>query len=177
MKNIEIVIDASASAIMHATEKYLINLQFDPSLENDNINVSYYSSGEKLRAKLHEIDLSSDEKRKFFMSGDNYSEIIKSKFESNPDMVIFISDCMENPLSKNSITNDKTILLVVSTQELRDAENYIKQVKDLPNIKTTTSSKYLSPYSLMSAYNNFRDKLDKLRGLSNNENLENKLKP
>lgn len=179
MRNIEIIIDASASANITEVEKYLVTMQMDPSLEKDNIQVSFFSGGEKINKNLNdlEIPLNEEDKNNLFGSGDDYNRIIKEKLKKDPDVLMFISDFMDRAMEKKSLGNSKTNVIFLCTQK-DDFVNqfFLAEVKDLPNVKKGYTDKYISLDRILKNDLLINDKISKLRLVTNNE-TESRPKP
>jgi predicted metal-dependent peptidase len=178
MRNIEVVVDASGSADLNEIEKHLANMQMDPSLEKDNIQVSFLSFGLQLSKNLRDLKLPLDNEdtKKFFLGGDNFSRVINEKLQSKPDALVFISDYMDLPIDGKLVNPVNTKIMFVCTQRDPQVEQFfLADVKDLPNVKSSNTDKYTSVNTL---FNDLliNDRISKLR-FSNSKDSDSKLKP
>jgi hypothetical protein len=179
MRNIEVVVDASGSADLNEIEKHLVNMKMDPNLENDNIQVSFYSGGEKLSKKLNELEipLTDEDKNKLSGGGDNFSLVIHEKLGSKPDVLIFIGDYMDQAIDRKFVNPVDTKLVFVCTQKDPHVEQfYLAALKDLPNVKSSNTDKYTSLDNLFKPDLSINEKISKLR-FGNNKDSDSKLKP
>jgi hypothetical protein len=179
MRNIEVVIDASGSANLGKIECHLVNMKMDPSLQYDNITVSFFASGQKINKNLNalEIPLTKEDRDKLYGGGDNYNEIIKEKLESKPDVLMFISDYMDRSIEKASLNNTDAKLVFICTQSDKYVEQFfLAAVKDLENVRSSNTDKYTSIDNLFKKDLSINEKISKLRFVTSKDS-ETKTKP
>jgi len=171
MKNIKVTVDATSSADLNAIEKYLLNMKMDPSLEKDKVHVSFFTSTRVLEKELTAIEtpLTFENINGNLRTPSSFNPIIYEALSPDVDALIFIGDFMDEGIKKESIRNPNTKILFVSTQSTPEP-HFIADLKDLPNIRSTTTDKYISLGNLFNNDVSFQDKLDKIRTSTNTNN-------
>lgn len=166
MRNIQVVVDTTGSFNLQEIEKQLINMQNDQSLQNDKVKVSFYSNGETLNKDLNSLTLPlSEENSKLFGLGDdNFNQVIKSKLESKPDILMFIGEYMDVSIEKSTISNSDTKFVFVHTGNDQFVEQFfLAEVKDLPNVKSTNTTQYTNLNTFVGSDNALGNKIAQLR--------------
>lgn len=179
MRNIQIVIDSTGSSSLKEIEKQLINMQNDQSLQGDKVTVSFYSAGERLNQDLNSLVLPlSEENHKWYgLGGDDFNQVIKSKLESKPDVLMFVGDYMDVPVAKETITNSETKMVFVHTGQDKFVEQFfLAEVKDLPNVQSTNTTQYTNLNTFAGSDNSLGEKIAKLRVINGSAENESDLK-
>lgn len=179
MRNIQVVVDSTGSFNLEQIEKQLINMQNDQSLQNDKVTVSFHSAGERVNKDLNSLvlPLSTEETKALGLGGDDFNQVIKSKLETKPDVLMFIGDYMDVPVSKDSITNSDTKVVFVHTGNDKFVEQFfLAEVKDLPNVQSTTTAQYTNLNTFAGSDNPLGEKIAKLRVINGSVDNETDLK-
>lgn len=190
MKNIEILVDATGSCDLKSIEQQLIKMQNEFKNTDNQANVSFYSFGEVIHQDLQslELPLSEDNKNKIFGGGTDFNQAIKEKLKNNPDVLVFIGDCIEESIHKYSIEMiDKTNIVVIQSKyqtfshtpdlDPQVLKNFVSEIADLPFVKTTNVELYTSLENLFDSKQSVPGNIKHIKmNISQDKNFE-KLKP
>lgn len=176
MKNIKVIVDLIGSANVNEINKHLTNMKNDSTLVNDNVAVFLFTDTTYLQKDLKNLDLPLTPQNVLGHPrriSDKMNGIINEAVGINVDSLVYIGNFMGEEIKKESIRNPNTNIVFVCTEKEPNVK-FIEDLKNLPNIKVSTTSQYIS---LNTLFNNLsiEDKLAKVRSTSNGN--DSKLKP